>query len=99
MLAAVAIVVSGLSAVASFSALAQSSQLHPKPYFTVKVGRQDHDDDIPVATFTITNIGHASGHDLNLLWRNQTAGSFERVWKGGLIELGTSQPIVTNSAW
>jgi len=94
-LAVVAIVVSGLSVIASFWALAQSNQLHPKPFFTAKVGRQDFEDSRPVAHFTITNIGHASGHDLNLLWRNRTTGSFERVWQGGLIELGTSHPMVT----
>lgn len=90
-LALIAIVVSGLSVIASFAALGQSSRFHPKPFLTHSIRRGGDLEERPTFIFAVTNMGKASAHDLKLVVRNRTLGGFEKLWN--LIELPVSHPM------
>lgn len=87
-LALVAIVVSGVSALASFVAIGQAARYHPKPFFQAEVGFSRGER--PTFSFVVANYGNASGRDVQLTMRNLITGEVQILWRE--VELPPSEP-------
>lgn len=79
-LALVAIVVSGFSAIASFIAIGQNARHHPRPHFEIALSRPHTDPGRPAALAVISNYGNAPARDVRLRVQNRTTGWSGEIW-------------------
>lgn len=87
-MALVAVVVSGFSAVASFIAIGQNARHHPKPFIHVSITATSKvTDPKPVFYFEVTNYGNAPARNVSLYLRNRTTG-----WSGVSEERDALEP-------